>query len=62
MADIQMLMTVEEGKCLLQLLESSLQNKRVEEHRTDRAAFRELVHSDLMLIESLTQKVRQSLA
>lgn len=60
MADSQLVISAEESAFLVQLLENALHNKLVEEHRTERAAYREAVHAEIELIESLSAKLRNS--
>ena len=59
MSDAHLTITAEEKDFLLRLHETALKSELVEEHRTDRLAYRKLVQSEISLTESLLAKLRQ---
>jgi hypothetical protein len=59
MNEFTMTITAEERQCLLDLLEVTLKNLRVEEHRTRAPAFREHVIEREAAVESLLKKLQQ---
>jgi hypothetical protein len=59
MADSQLILTGEEREYLVTLLESSLKETRVEEHRTRAPGYREHVIHQEDLIKSLLTKLGQ---
>lgn len=60
MADLQLTLSAEEREFLLGLLQSTLHDKRVEEHRTKTPSFRELVLRQEELIGTLLGKLGPS--
>jgi hypothetical protein len=59
MADTPLSLTTEERSYLIQLLETSLKNHRVEEHRTRTPSFREQILQEEKLLEQLLAKLGQ---
>jgi hypothetical protein len=59
MADTPLSLTTEERTYLIQLLETSLKNHRVEEHRTRTPSFREQILQEEKLLEQLLAKLGQ---
>jgi hypothetical protein len=57
MAESQLTITLEEKDVLQRILESTLNSERVEEHRTERSAYRALVQKEIAVIESLLEKL-----
>jgi hypothetical protein len=56
MADTQMTLTPDERNYLVQVLETSLKNHRVEEHRTRAPSYREkILREEEVLIQLLTK-------
>lgn len=53
-------LTEEEHAQLLNWLEQRLQNKRLEEHRTDASEYRQYVVHEEALVESLIKKLRRT--
>ena len=60
MAELQVTLTAEERQYLLDLLETTLKETRIEEHRTRKPTYREYVLHREELIEQLQNKLRQS--
>jgi hypothetical protein len=60
MADIQVTLTADETEYLRNLLETTLKNTLVEEHRTRTPTFREHVLRQETILQSLLTKLRQS--
>jgi hypothetical protein len=60
MTELQIAITAEEREYLVDLLEGTLKDKRVEEHRTRAPSYRERVLEQENLIASLLSKLRQS--
>jgi hypothetical protein len=58
MTECQLLITPEEREFLLELLERSLKETRIEEHRTRTLSYREHVVHHEELLEGLLNKVR----
>ncbi len=59
MADVQLTLTAEEREFLANLLELTLKDTRVEEHRTRTPSYRELVLQREELIEQLLTKLER---
>jgi hypothetical protein len=59
MAELQMTLTAEERQYLLDLLEATLKDTRIEEHRTRTPSYRVHVLHKEDLIVSLLNKLRQ---
>jgi hypothetical protein len=59
MAEFQLTLTDDERQCLLDLLERTLKDARVEEHRTRAPLYRELVVRDEALMQGLLAKLQQ---
>ena len=59
MAELQMTLTAEERQYLLELLELTLKEVRIEEHRTRAPSYRELVLKQENLAQGLLTKLRQ---
>jgi hypothetical protein len=57
MSDLQLALTSEERDCLVELLEESLKNTLLEEHRTRAPAYRDHVVRREELIRSLLAKL-----
>ena len=57
MADFQLTLTDEERTLLAEFLTHELKEKRVEEHRTDSLAYRQIVARQEQLIERLLNKL-----
>jgi len=57
MADCQISITAEERAYLVQVLETSLKNHRVEEHRTRAPTYREQILQEEKLLEQLLTKL-----
>jgi hypothetical protein len=60
MADIQVTLTAEERQYLLDLLEATLKEKSVEEHRTRTPSYRQHVIHEEDLARGVLGKLRQS--
>jgi hypothetical protein len=60
MASFQMTLTTEECQYLLDLLQTTLKNKLVEEHRTRAPNYRKLLLQEEALAEGITKKLRQA--
>lgn len=60
MADFTMAVTADERQFLLDLLEASLKNLRVEEHRTRAPSFREHIIKQEAALESLLKKLQHA--
>ena len=60
MVDFTLTLTADERQYLLELLEASLKNMRVEEHRTRASSFREFVIKQENAVESVLNKLRQT--
>jgi hypothetical protein len=60
MAELQMTLTAEERQYLLDLLELTLKDMRIEEHRTRTPTYRELVLKQENLAQGLLNKLRQT--
>jgi hypothetical protein len=58
MDPLQLTMSAEERECLLQLLEQTLKDTKIEEHRTRTLSYREQVVRQEDLLQSLLNKVR----
>jgi hypothetical protein len=58
MAELQLMMTPEERRYLLDLMEKTLKDTQIEEHRTRTPSFREQVLQQEDLLRSLLTKVR----
>jgi len=54
------LLSGEEREFLSKLLEQTLHDKRIEEHRTDAFAFREHVQHEVALLACLIDKLRRA--
>jgi hypothetical protein len=59
MGESQLTLTVEERKCLVELLETALKETRIEEHRTRAPEYREHVSRREDLVSSLLGKLGQ---
>ena len=59
MADVQLSLTADERKYLVELLGKVLKDAQVEEHRTRTPSYREIVMRDEKLIASLLSKLGQ---
>jgi hypothetical protein len=59
MNEFKMAITAEERQCLLDLLEATLKNLRVEEHRTRTPSFRGHVIEREAAVASLLKKLQQ---
>jgi hypothetical protein len=57
MSDLQVTLTPEERECLVRILEMTLKETRVEEHRTRTPSYREYVLQEEKLIEALLSKL-----
>jgi hypothetical protein len=56
MAETQLSLTVEERSCLVRILETTLKNQRIEEHRTRTPSYREgILHEEELLSQLLTK-------
>jgi hypothetical protein len=62
MSDLQLTLTPEERKCLLALLDQTLKEKLVEEHRTKNLSYRESIVSEEKTLKSLLTKLREPVA
>jgi hypothetical protein len=60
MAEFQLVLAPEEKVVLERILESTLNSERLEEHRTERSAYRALVQKEIALIESLLERLKQA--
>jgi hypothetical protein len=60
MADATLTLTSEEREFLVEHLQMTLSQTRIEEHRTDSLKYRERVHRDEQLLENLLAKLRDS--
>ena len=60
MSELQVGFTANERKFLLAVLEETLKNKRLEEHRTRSPNYRESVVEQVELAESLLTKIRNA--
>ena len=60
MAESQLILTPDEKEVLERILESTLNSERIEEHRTERSAYRALVQKEIAIIESLLGKLKQT--
>ena len=58
MSDMQLALTTEERDCLTELLEESLKNTLLEEHRTRTPAYRDHVVRREQLIRSMLAKLQ----
>jgi hypothetical protein len=58
MAEQQVTLTAEERQCLQELLEETLKDVRVEEHRTRTPSYRNLVLQREKLIQAVLTKLR----
>jgi hypothetical protein len=59
MADFQLNLSTEERQCLQALLEQTLKEREIEEHRTRTLTYREFVLRQEGLIESILTKVQR---
>jgi len=59
MVDTPLVLSIEERSFLVQLLETSLKNRRVEEHRTRTPSYRQQVLEEEKLLEQLLTKLGQ---
>ena len=59
MTDTPLTLSTEERSLLVQVLETSLKNHRVEEHRTRTPAYREQILQEEKLLEQLLTKLGQ---
>jgi hypothetical protein len=59
MAEFQLTLSTEERQCLQALLEQTLKEMRVEEHRTRTLSYREFVLQQEGLIQKILGKVRR---
>jgi len=57
MAELQLTLSAEERECLVGLLETTLKNTRVEEHRTRTPSYREFVVHNEELIKAVLSKL-----
>jgi hypothetical protein len=57
MADSQLTLTADERTYLVHVLESSLKNHRVEEHRTRAPSYREQILQEERILEQLLAKL-----
>ena len=57
MADLQLTLSAQERDCLIQLLETALKNRQVEEHRTRTPSYREHVVQEEQAIASILIKL-----
>jgi hypothetical protein len=60
MEESQIILTGEERACLVEVLQSTLKNRRVEEHRTRAPTYREQILKQEKLIENMLAKLGQS--
>lgn len=60
MSEFQVTLTAEERQFLLDLLDQTLKDRRIEEHRTRAPSYREHVLHDEDLIMSVQGKLKQS--
>jgi hypothetical protein len=60
MADVQLTLSTQERACLVQLLETALKERRIEEHRTRAPSYREHVIDEEKLISGLLARLGQS--
>lgn len=60
MSELQVTLTDEERAFLVEYLEAALKNTLVEEHRTKKLSYRELVHHREDLISHLLEKLQQA--
>jgi hypothetical protein len=58
MAEQQVTLTGDECQCLVELLETTLKDVRVEEHRTRTPSYREFVLHREKLIQEMLKKLR----
>ena len=58
MADVHLQITTDERSYLVRQLETLLNQKRVEEHHTDRRAFRDEITHEIAGVEALLAKLR----
>jgi hypothetical protein len=58
MAELQVTLTAEERQYLLSLLQATLKDKRIEEHRTRTPTYREHVLQEEAITEGLLNKLR----
>ncbi len=62
MAEQKLTLTADESKFLVELLENSLKERQVEEHRTRAPTYREHVLHQEDLIQAILKKLRQAQA
>lgn len=60
MAELQVTLTAEERQYLLNLLNATLKDMRVEEHRTRKPSYREYVVQDETIVTGLLNKLQQT--
>ena len=60
MADLQLTLSTQERDCLVHVLETTLKNHRVEEHRTRAPSYREQILQEEKLLEQLLSKLGHS--
>jgi len=60
MEESQITLSGEERACLVEVLQSALKNRRVEEHRTRAPTYREQILEQEKLIENMLAKLGQS--
>ena len=59
MAETQLSLTAEERTCLVRILETTLKNHRIEEHRTRTPTYREGILREEELLSQLLTKLGQ---
>ena len=59
MGESQIMLSDEERTCLVDVLQSALKNRRVEEHRTRAPTYREQILEQEKLIENMLAKLGQ---
>ncbi len=59
MTELQMTLTAEERDCLAEILQTTLKETRVEEHRTRTPSYREFVLQREKLIQGVLSKLGQ---
>ena len=58
MSDVTLRLTTEEAKQLLGLLENSLKQSEIEEHRTDALSYKQFIKHNEELLRSMIKKLQ----
>lgn len=59
MPDLQLVLTPEEKEYLVKHLEYALRGERVEMRHTDARAYREILKTEIALVENLVEKLKR---